>query len=119
MATAIAAVLLAGGGGRSGGGAPSSSGGTSAQVRSGTVTIEIKNFAYHPASVVVAAGTRVKVINEDDAEHTATSNAEGAFETGALQKGQSASFTLRKPGAYPYHCAFHAFMHSTIKVVAR
>lgn len=91
----------------------------SVAARSGRVTIRIKDFRYHPASVTVTTGTTITFIDEDNVEHTATSIAEGVFETGALHKGQSASFTLRRPGTYPYHCSFHEFMHGVIKVVAR
>lgn len=90
---------------------------SSGKTRSGSVKIVIENFAYHPASVTVTAGTKITFTDEDDVEHTATSNAEGVFETGTLEQGKSASFTLSKPGTYAYHCAFHAFMHGTITVV--
>ncbi|HEY1687859.1 MAG TPA: cupredoxin domain-containing protein [Solirubrobacteraceae bacterium] len=111
-ATALVALLLAGHSASSSAGSPSA-------VVSGHVTIHIVNFAYMPASVTVTRGTRITFTNEDDVEHTATSNAEGVFETGSLHRGQSASFELKRPGSYPYHCAFHAFMHGAIKVVSR
>lgn len=98
---------------------PVSSTSAAGKVVSGHATIEIKDFAYHPTTITVTAGTKVTILNEDDVEHTVTSNAEGLFETGALHHGQSSSFTLNKPGTYEYHCAFHAFMHGTIKVVER
>jgi plastocyanin len=56
-------------------------------------------------------------MNEEGVEHTATSDTEGAFDTGTLHKGQAAHFKLNKVGIYPYHCSFHPFMHGTIKVV--
>lgn len=114
VVVAVAAIVFSHGGPPS---SPTSSTASSGAARSGHVAITIKNFAYHPAIVTVTAGTKVTVTNEDSVEHTATSNTEGFFETGALKKGESKSFTLSKPGTYAYHCDFHSFMHGIIKVV--
>lgn len=88
---------------------------TSAAVVTGTERIDISHFAYYPASVRV--GTMVIFTNEESVEHTATSNAEGLFETGTLEKGHSVRLKMNKVGTFSYHCSFHAFMHGTIKVV--
>jgi plastocyanin len=34
----------------------------------------------------------------------------------ALKPGQTARFTLSKPGVYAFYCQFHAFMTGTIKI---
>jgi plastocyanin len=83
----------------------------------GNAKIDISNFMYSPGVLTVKLGSTVTVTNEDAVEHTATSNTEGAFETGTLTKGQSMRIKLNKVGTYAFHCAFHAFMHGTIKVV--
>ncbi|MHB1537817.1 MAG: cupredoxin domain-containing protein [Solirubrobacteraceae bacterium] len=114
---AAAALLLSHGGPPSSPTSSRAGGGNGAKVASGHVTIDISNFAYRPASVTVTVGTKITVVNNDDVEHTATSNEEGIFETGTLHRGGSASFTLSRVGTFPYHCAFHAFMHGTIEVV--
>lgn len=107
VATVVVAVTA---GGKS---AASSSGPSSRVASNGRLTI--KNFMFMPASVTVKAGTRVTWTNHDSSPHTATSNT-GAFDTGAIKDGQSMSVTLRKPGAYAYHCDFHPFMKGTITV---
>ncbi len=126
-----AAVLLAGCGSGSatstvssatnGGGSATSTGATSAPAtsapRSGHVKIDISNFMYSPAVLKVKVGSTITITNEDEVEHTATSNTEGAFDTGTLKKGQSTSFKVNKVGSFSYHCSFHAFMHGTIDVV--
>jgi plastocyanin len=128
-----AAVLLAGCGGGSatstassatnGGGSATSTGGsaTSAPATSaplsGDVKIDISNFMYSPAVLKVKVGSTITITNEDETEHTATSNTEGVFDTGTLEKGQSMSFKVNKVGSFSYHCSFHAFMHGTIDVV--
>lgn len=78
--------------------------------------LQITNYAFHPKTLTVRAGTKVTVTNNDSTSHTATAMT-GAFDTGTLKPRKSISFTLRKPGIYHYYCQFHAFMTGTIKVV--
>lgn len=75
----------------------------------------IENYGYHPDSLTVRAGTTVTVVNRDMTQHTLTAN-DGAFDTGTLQPGQARRLRLRRPGRFPYHCEFHAFMTGTITV---
>ncbi len=86
-------------------------------VRSGHVTVAISMYAFSPASLTVKAGTRVTWTNHDDTAHTATAN-QGAFDTGTIDPDHSRTVTLTRPGTYPYHCVFHAFMTATITVVS-
>jgi plastocyanin len=79
------------------------------------VTVAISGYAYHPAKITVAPGTKLEFTNHDQTAHTATSNA-SAFDTGSVQPGTSATVTLRKPGTYSYYCQFHPFMHGTVTV---
>ncbi len=81
-----------------------------------TDRLTIANYAFAPPVLTVRAGTKITVKNTDSTAHTATARS-GAFDTGTLKPGQSASFTLKKPGTYPYYCQFHAFMTGTIQVV--
>jgi plastocyanin len=87
-------------------------------IGAGHVDIDISNFAYSPATITVKVGTTVTFTDKESVEHTATSNTAGVFETGTLQNGQAVSIKLEKVGTFSYHCAFHAFMHGTIRVVA-
>ena len=94
-----------------------STGGTSHVVVSGGAAhLRIVNYAFVPKTLTVRAGTTITVTNNDSTAHTATASS-GAFDSGTVKPGQSASFTLRKPGTYSYYCQFHAFMTGTIKVV--
>jgi plastocyanin len=81
----------------------------------GHVTVAITNFAFKPAKLTVAAGTRVTFVNHDSTAHTATAN-HGGFGTGTINPRHSDTIRLAKPGRYPYHCLFHAFMTGTITV---
>ena len=82
------------------------------------VTVIIQSFAYRPATLRVRAGTRVTWRNEDTSPHTATARG-GAFSTRALEKNQSRTLTLSRPGRFTIVCVFHAFMHGTVIVAAR
>ncbi|HEV2723448.1 MAG TPA: cupredoxin family copper-binding protein [Thermoleophilaceae bacterium] len=79
--------------------------------------VGIKAFKYMPAALTVKAGSKVTFVNDDTADHTATSTAGGAFDTDRIEKGKSGSVTLRKPGSFDYICAYHPFMKGKIRVV--
>ena len=82
---------------------------------SGPVRISIAGYAFHPATITVAAGTKVTFANHDQTPHTATSTKTG-FDTGTVKPGASVTVTLKKPGTYTYFCQFHAFMRGTVVV---
>ncbi len=76
----------------------------------------IKNYAFAPVSLTVKAGAHITWTNRDTTAHTATAD-QGAFDTQTINPGQSGTINFKRPGTYTYHCAFHAFMTGTIKVV--
>lgn len=80
-------------------------------------TIKITNYAYEPARLTVRVGTRITVTNDDQTQHTLTAARGGAFDTGTIQPGGSATFVVSKAGVYPYLCQFHAFMMGSLTVV--
>jgi plastocyanin len=82
---------------------------------SAVAKVAIKGFAFHPATITVAAGAKVTFTNGDQTAHTATSTAK-AFDTGTLAPGASRTVTLHRPGTYTYYCQFHAFMRATVVV---
>lgn len=82
--------------------------------RAKSAAVTIKGFAFSPKSLKVKAGAKVKVSNEDGTTHTFTAN-KGAFDTGDIDGGSSATVTVKKPGTYAYHCNIHSSMKGTIK----
>ncbi len=81
-----------------------------------TVTpVAISGYAYRPAAIIVARGTKITFTNHDQTAHTVTSTVTG-FDSGTIDPGKSAAITMTKPGTYTYYCQFHAFMHGTITV---
>ena len=72
----------------------------------GAQTVTIKDFAFDPADLTVAAGTTVTWTNADATGHTATAD-DGSFDCRPLAGGASRSFTFATPGTFDYHCAIH------------
>ena len=77
--------------------------------------VQIKNFAFAPASLTVSVGATVTWTNNDSVTHTVTAN-DKSFDSGNLDPGKTFSFTFKKAGTYAYHCAIHTNMTATIVV---
>ena len=77
--------------------------------------VTISDFQFTPASLTVPVGTKVTWTNNGPSNHTVTAN-QGAFDSGALAKGQSFSFTFASAGTFAYHCSIHPFMTGSITV---
>ena len=88
-----------------------------AAVQSGSATVQVTGYAYSPDRITVRAGTRITFTNHDPTAHTATSD-NGGFDTMTIAPHSSRTIRITRPGTYPYHCVFHAFMTGTITVVA-
>src|SRR5829696_8586017 len=72
-------------------------------------SVTIKNLAFSPKTLRVKAGSKITVKNKDGTTHTFTAN-KGAFDTGDIDGGSSATITVKKAGTYAYHCNIHDFM---------
>ena len=79
--------------------------------------VTINNFAFSPAILSVAPGTKVTWTNKDEEPHTVTSADGGkTFKSPALDTDDKFSFTFDKPGTYKYFCSIHPHMVGTIIV---
>ena len=76
----------------------------------------ISDFVFTPSTLTVHVGDTVTWTNNGPTAHTATAN-DGSFDTGTLQKGQSASHTFSRAGTFAYVCSIHPFMHGTVVVL--
>jgi plastocyanin len=81
----------------------------------GGQTVQIKDYAYHPATLQVPAGTTVTWTNDDPVPHTATAK-DGRFNTDNIAPGQSVSLAFTTPGTFDYNCLYHPNMMGTIIV---
>jgi plastocyanin len=79
------------------------------------VLIDVKNFMFAPASMTVKSGATVTWTNMDQEPHTVVSS-DGLFRSGAIDTGESFSFTFEKPGTYQYLCTIHPRMVGIVVV---
>ncbi|MGA9312422.1 MAG: cupredoxin domain-containing protein [Pseudonocardiaceae bacterium] len=113
MLVAVLGLVLGCGGGA---GSPAGGGGGPAATPSAPDTIVIKNFTFMPASLTVAPGTKITVINQDQAPHTVTAG-DKSFDSRTISGGQRGEITApTKPGSYPYICTIHQYMKGTLIV---
>jgi plastocyanin len=80
-----------------------------------TVTMNGSTFA--PESVTVTEGQSVEFVNDDDLAHTVTAT-DKSFDSGNIDQHHSFTYTFKKAGTYVYGCAYHSWMHGTVKVLA-
>jgi plastocyanin len=88
---------------------------TVTRARAATHAVTIEGFAFSPADLTVAVGDTITVTNNDGAPHTLTAE-DGSFDTGRLDRGESAEITLTSAGTFLFKCAFHPAMRGTITV---
>ena len=81
-----------------------------------TATVHIKNFAYHPPTLTIAAGTVVRFVNDDAEAHTVTA-VDKSFDSEGLDSGDAWGYRFVAPGKYAYFCALHPYMRATIVVL--
>jgi plastocyanin len=79
-----------------------------------TATVNIDNFVFKPHKLNVTKGTTVVFTNSSGFAHTATDK--GAFDTGRIKAGHSASVRFAQKGTFSYVCKIHPEMHGKIVV---
>jgi plastocyanin len=121
-ASALAVAVFAAGTGASGAPpmrgameAAHSSARTVIAVHERVVHVQIRNFAFRPARLVVSPGTRVVWQNHDGDPHT-VSSVTGHFSSPALDTDGRFARVFRTPGTYPYLCTIHPFMRGVVVV---
>ena len=87
-----------------------------------TVTVNVGDNFFDPASITVNAGTTVMWRNMGGHNHTATSGApnarSGLFDSGPIATNQTFQFTVSNTGTIVYFCTIHPEMTGTIIVQA-
>lgn len=81
----------------------------------GDTRVGIANFTFTPATVTVAAGTRVEWVNNDDFPHTVVETT-GKFRSSALDTHDKFSFTFTEAGTFNYFCSKHPSMTGKVVV---
>lgn len=95
--------------------APSASSSAGGSTTSAANAVQIKGFAFNPATITVKVGTSVTWTNGDNVNHTVTDD-KGAFDSGAVASGSTFSQTFKTAGTFTYHCKIHPSMTATVVV---
>lgn len=82
------------------------------------VEVRIAHFVFGPERIEIFVGDSVTWTNEDLAPHTATAE-DGAWDTGALERGGAGRITFETVGEHRYFCAFHSHMRGAVLVRSR
>jgi plastocyanin len=110
LVAALAGLVLAGCS------APASTGGSTGGTTGGaakSVSVEIKEFSFQPATVEIAVGGTVKWTNADPATHTVKGEGWGS---GDLAQGASYENTFATAGTFQYSCGVHPSMTGEVVV---
>lgn len=88
-------------------------------VRSGEVTLEIKDFAFQPKNITVQKGTKVTWTNRDEVQHdiTPVTAKAGAPRSELLAQSETYSHTFNTAGEFSYICSPHPHMKGKVIVV--
>lgn len=78
-------------------------------------TVVINDMSFTPANITIKAGDSIAWENQDGTRHSAT-DLNGAFDTGLLNRGQSATLTFGGAGQFTYRCTPHSQMRGTITI---
>jgi plastocyanin len=79
------------------------------------VQINIKEFMYSPKDLVVAVGSKVTWVNDDQVPHTIVETNK-VFHSAALDTQDNFSYTFTTPGTYQYFCTLHPQMIGKVVV---
>ncbi len=79
---------------------------------------------FNPQSVETTVGSMVTWKNNDNSPHTVTSGvvekntpkADGKFNSGIMQQGDTFPFVFDAAGEYPYYCMIHPYMTGKVTV---
>jgi plastocyanin len=82
----------------------------------GAVAVEIKGFAFNPATITISKGTTVVWTQKDITSHTVTIASGAGFDSGTLNQGQTFSYTFNGIGTFNYGCSIHTNMSGKVIV---
>jgi plastocyanin len=80
-------------------------------------TVAMGDFFYEPGCVEAAAGAALEIVNEGNAPHTFTVEADASAEVD-LSAGERATLTVPElsAGTYPVTCSYHPQMEGALRV---
>jgi plastocyanin len=78
-------------------------------------TVTIENFAFKPATLIVAPGDTVVWKNGDFVPHTSTAR-DHAWDSKNIDGSGTYRFVAAAPGTHAYYCVYHPTMQGTLEV---
>jgi len=81
-----------------------------------TNSVQIIDFAFQPDEITIKKGETITWTNQDEEQHTVTSDEGTELDSELLSNGQTYSHTFNEAGTFPYHCTPHPFMTAKIIV---
>ena len=79
--------------------------------------VSIEDLQFDPADLVIAPGETVVWTNHGDGDYDVVAK-DGSFDSKTIRRGQTFSYTFKKPGKYPYRSRLHPRMKGTVIVKA-
>ncbi len=77
--------------------------------------VEIRDFAFVPATLRVRPGDRITWINRDIAPHTVTA-ADESWDSGEMAQGATYTHTVKADQTDKYFCRFHPSMSARLDI---
>jgi plastocyanin len=77
--------------------------------------VEIKGFAFNPATVTAKVGEEITWTNSDTAAHTVTLD-DKSVDSGNIAQNATFKHAFSAAGTFSYHCSIHSNMKGTITV---
>ena len=81
----------------------------------GGAPAEMRQMAFSPARIEIAAGTTIVWTNQDQLVHTVIAD-DGSWNSGDVAPGATWSRKFDTPGTYAFHCTPHPFMTGVVVV---
>jgi len=83
----------------------------------GGFDVQVRDFAFAPATVSVPVGSTITWHNAGEAPHTVTAG-DGSFDSDMIAAGASWDRTFETAGTFRYVCSFHPEMEGEVEVTA-
>ena len=81
-----------------------------------TYSVEIKSFAFNPATLTIKIGDSITWTNKDSVKHTVTSDSGNELDSELLSQNEVYTHTFNSAGTFNYHCTPHPYMKAKIVV---
>jgi plastocyanin len=79
-------------------------------------SVDMVNISFKPKKVSIEPGDEVTWTNKDTAQHDAVGEGAANFDTGLLEKGETASVPFNETGTFKYICTVHPTMKGEVRV---